>query len=186
VSHVVSTLHVCVPCRVYPSRLCPMSCLPFTFVSLVVSTLHICVPRRVYPSRLPNKHVLHSCLRFHPCVLHVPTRKQVNIDFIALIATPAILEFRLLHFISPVISSHGGTSIVRDVIKTTAKNKEVAIIICWSAFSTQLTGCKRRLNCEQTFALLSSYTAVFVNRRAAARYRALASIIPGRERFSWN
>ena len=28
--------------------------------------------------------------------------------------------------------------------------------------------------------------AVFLNRRAAARYRALASIIQGRERFSWN
>ena len=28
--------------------------------------------------------------------------------------------------------------------------------------------------------------AVFLNRRAAARYRALASIIAGRERFSWN
>ena len=28
--------------------------------------------------------------------------------------------------------------------------------------------------------------AVFLNRRAAARYRAMASIIPGRERFSWN
>jgi len=28
--------------------------------------------------------------------------------------------------------------------------------------------------------------AVFLNRRAAARYRALASIIPGRERFCWN
>jgi len=28
--------------------------------------------------------------------------------------------------------------------------------------------------------------AMFLNRRAAARYRALASIIPGRERFSWN
>jgi hypothetical protein len=27
---------------------------------------------------------------------------------------------------------------------------------------------------------------VFLNRRAAARYRALASIIPGRERFFWN
>jgi len=27
---------------------------------------------------------------------------------------------------------------------------------------------------------------VFLNRRAAARYRALASVIPGRERFSWN
>jgi len=27
--------------------------------------------------------------------------------------------------------------------------------------------------------------AVFLNRRAAARYRALASIIHGRERFSW-
>jgi hypothetical protein len=28
--------------------------------------------------------------------------------------------------------------------------------------------------------------AVFLNRRAAARYRALTSIIPDRERFSWN
>jgi len=27
---------------------------------------------------------------------------------------------------------------------------------------------------------------VFLNHRAAAGYRALASIIPGRERFSWN
>ena len=29
-------------------------------------------------------------------------------------------------------------------------------------------------------------SVVFLNHRAAARYRALASIIPGRERFSWN
>jgi hypothetical protein len=28
--------------------------------------------------------------------------------------------------------------------------------------------------------------AVFLNRRVTSRYRALASIIPGRERFSWN
>jgi len=28
--------------------------------------------------------------------------------------------------------------------------------------------------------------SVYLNRRAAARYLALASIIPGRERFSWN
>jgi len=28
--------------------------------------------------------------------------------------------------------------------------------------------------------------SVFLNRRAAARYRPLESIIPGRERFSWN
>ena len=27
---------------------------------------------------------------------------------------------------------------------------------------------------------------LFLKRRAAARYRVLASIIPGRERFSWN
>jgi len=32
----------------------------------------------------------------------------------------------------------------------------------------------------------STIVVVFLNRRAAARYRALASIIPGRERFSWN
>ena len=33
--------------------------------------------------------------------------------------------------------------------------------------------------------ILQSPIAVFLNRRAAARYRAAASIIPGRERFSW-
>jgi len=31
-----------------------------------------------------------------------------------------------------------------------------------------------------------SSRAMFLNRRAADRYRVLASIIPGRERFSWN
>ena len=31
-----------------------------------------------------------------------------------------------------------------------------------------------------------SCISVFLNRRAAARYRTLASIIPGRERFSWS
>jgi len=32
----------------------------------------------------------------------------------------------------------------------------------------------------------TGFRTVFLNRRAAARYRTLASIIPGRERFSWN
>jgi len=39
--------------------------------------------------------------------------------------------------------------------------------------------------CSSSRRLRSSRT-VFLHRRAAARYRALASIIPGRERFSWN
>jgi len=30
------------------------------------------------------------------------------------------------------------------------------------------------------------FRSVFLNRRAAARYRALTSFKPGRERFSWN
>jgi len=34
--------------------------------------------------------------------------------------------------------------------------------------------------------VLQSSRPVFLNRRAAVRYRAPASIIPGRERFSWN
>jgi len=34
--------------------------------------------------------------------------------------------------------------------------------------------------------VLTHFTAVFLNRRPAARYRALASVIRGRERFSWN
>jgi len=36
--------------------------------------------------------------------------------------------------------------------------------------------------CEQDTAILVCHKAVFLNRRTAARYRALASIIPGRER----
>jgi len=32
----------------------------------------------------------------------------------------------------------------------------------------------------------SAFSSVFLNRRAAARYRALTSIIPVRERLSWN
>ena len=35
-------------------------------------------------------------------------------------------------------------------------------------------------------AVNESSRPVFLNPRAAARYRALASIIPGREKFSWN
>jgi len=31
----------------------------------------------------------------------------------------------------------------------------------------------------------TNFMALFLNRQAAARYRALTSIIPGRERFSW-
>jgi len=38
---------------------------------------------------------------------------------------------------------------------------------------------------EKVVLILLSSKAVFLNRRAAARYRALASIIPGCERFSW-
>jgi hypothetical protein len=34
--------------------------------------------------------------------------------------------------------------------------------------------------------LYSLPITMFLNRRAAARYGALASIVPGRERFSWN
>jgi len=34
--------------------------------------------------------------------------------------------------------------------------------------------------------LVRSSKAVFLNCRAAARYRALASIVPDRETFSWN
>ena len=39
---------------------------------------------------------------------------------------------------------------------------------------------------ERAHQLCKLHRPVFLNRRAAARYRALASIIPGRERFSWN
>jgi hypothetical protein len=38
---------------------------------------------------------------------------------------------------------------------------------------------------NDTLYVTVGFTAVFLNRRAAARYRALASIIPSRERFSW-
>jgi len=43
-----------------------------------------------------------------------------------------------------------------------------------------------RENADSLRPTLASSTAAFLNRRAATRYRALASIIPGRKRFSWN
>jgi len=36
------------------------------------------------------------------------------------------------------------------------------------------------------FCGLTAHSAVFLNRRAAVRYLALVSIIPAREKFSWN
>jgi len=39
---------------------------------------------------------------------------------------------------------------------------------------------------HSTVCLFRPLRPVFLNRRAAARYRTLTSIIPGRERFSWN
>ena len=49
------------------------------------------------------------------------------------------------------------------------------------------------VKCIEVFVDWSTHTpitvcpeTVFLNRRAAARYRVLASIIPGRERFAWN
>jgi hypothetical protein len=47
---------------------------------------------------------------------------------------------------------------------------------------------KKRLCGSGGFPLLHTnrFKSVFLNRRAAAQYRTLASIIPDRERFSWN
>jgi len=42
------------------------------------------------------------------------------------------------------------------------------------------------LSFRSLFSLRPPSRKVFLNRRAAARYRALASIIPGREKFPWN
>jgi hypothetical protein len=42
-----------------------------------------------------------------------------------------------------------------------------------------------QLDAQILMHLLQSSISVFLNRRAAARYRALATIQPGRERFSW-
>ena len=39
---------------------------------------------------------------------------------------------------------------------------------------------------DKLWLILGGCRPVFLKRRAAARYRALASIIKGRERFSWN
>ena len=50
-------------------------------------------------------------------------------------------------------------------------------IIAHSACNIRVKRCENRMY---------PVRLVFLNRRAAARYRALASIIPGRERFSWN
>jgi len=42
------------------------------------------------------------------------------------------------------------------------------------------------MDVEMEITKLISTSAVFLNRRAAVQYRALASIIPGRDKFSWN
>jgi hypothetical protein len=58
--------------------------------------------------------------------------------------------------------------------------------------STKHQTCKGLCNKSLSHNILSAkpeiwhFIAVFLNRRATARYRALASITPGRERFSWN
>ena len=44
---------------------------------------------------------------------------------------------------------------------------------------------KRQTSYEEALTYVLPFNAVFLNRRAVTRYRALASIIPGRERFSW-
>jgi hypothetical protein len=44
---------------------------------------------------------------------------------------------------------------------------------------------KRQTSYEEALTYVLPFNAMFLNRRAAARYRALASIIPGRDRFSW-
>jgi len=53
-------------------------------------------------------------------------------------------------------------------------------------FKYRKTGsvCRPASSYDPIFVWLNA--SVFLNRRAAARYRALASVIPGRERFSWN
>jgi len=53
------------------------------------------------------------------------------------------------------------------------------IIVCTTRFNIDISViCIRRG--------FMCFKSVFLNRRAAAQYRALASIIPGRESFSWN
>jgi len=44
----------------------------------------------------------------------------------------------------------------------------------------------RKINICHYWTYVQPPRPVLLNRRAAARYRALASILPGRERFSWN
>ena len=92
-----------------------------TFLYHVVSALQV---------SQPSICCIHICV-FHSCVLHVSTGKQINLDLITLTSDkqqpPTIMKCSLLHFISPVISSHRGTNIVRDVMRTTVKNKEAAI-----------------------------------------------------------
>ena len=53
-------------------------------------------------------------------------------------------------------------------------------IQCWP------DGVKQECATDQFHLLVSVSRPVFLNRRAAARYRALASITSGRETFSWN
>jgi hypothetical protein len=53
-------------------------------------------------------------------------------------------------------------------------------------FTQYLLAVDTAFACCSSLGFTVARRAVFLNRRAAARYRALGLIIPGRERFSWN
>jgi len=81
-------------------------------------------------------------------------------------------------FLSP--SECEGISCLRSIQTFYPETVDKSRLCCWlprSSFSEW---------CWWGFRSVGLSRVMFLNRRAAARYRAPASIIPGHERFSWN
>ena len=55
----------------------------------------------------------------------------------------------------------------------------------WDLEPGEVTNSRLATRADYASGWVQGSRAAFLNGRAAARYRALASIIPGRERFSW-
>jgi len=86
--------------------------------------------------------------------------------------------FFFIHFARSSVSHHMYSP---DVVSVILWLLQYSYIVSWRYCSLYCTYIYRT---SHVCPYLSKYKAVFLKRRAAARYRALASIIPSRERFS--
>ena len=112
--------------------------------------------------QLFEQHTLVSCVNTRSSSRDGSTVRRSDIGpemFVCVSEMPLIFPFSFLEYIV-ILSSK------MVIVRTTRFNIDISVIFSRIGFMC--------------------FKAVFLNRRAADRYRVLASIIPGRERFSWN